>query len=60
MSSTQKRERDGDRGMLIDEDKAGDVKGPEVSVIRTDVMVKIEQENWKIGRLHSVGLLKLK
>lgn len=43
-----------------DEYRAENVKGPEDFAIRTDVMVKIEQENWKSGRSDSVGLLKLK
>lgn len=60
MSSRQKKEGDGDRGRLIDENKVEDVKGLEVSVIRTDVMVKMEQDNWKNGGLCSAGLLKLK
>lgn len=59
MSSRQKREGDGDR-RLIDEDKVGDVKEPEVSVIRTDVPAKIEPETWKNGGSCSAGLLKLK
>ena len=56
---------------LIDENKVGEVKGTEVSVLRTDVMVKIGQENWKnwdrarIGQAQLEGcvqqvLLKLK
>lgn len=56
----REKEGDGDRGRLIDEDKAGDVKGPEISVIRKDIMVKIEQENQKNGGLCSADLLKLK
>lgn len=60
MNSRQKRQGDRDGGKLTDEDRVGDTKGLEISVIRTDIMVKIEQENWKSGGLCSAGLLKLK
>lgn len=60
MSCRENKEGEGDRGRLIEVNKVGDVKGLEVCVIRTDIMVKIEQENWKNAGLCSAGLLKLK
>lgn len=60
MYSRQKRQGDRDRGKLTDEARVGDLEGLEISVIRTDMMVKIEQENWKSGGLCWAGLLKRK
>lgn len=51
MNSREKRQGDRNRGKLTDEDRVGDMEGLEISVIRTDIMVKIEQENWKNGGL---------
>ena len=44
---------------LIDENKVGEVKGTEVSVLRTDVMVKIGQENWKNWNRARIGQAQL-